>query len=143
MNKWPNAVIDMKLADPVMRTVFASMSPGGGLETCVPLRRLLLVQAPPHESNAGPPIGTSSFILIQEQLLNLSVICPPLGTQVSVGHSKIEESSCPLDDGGFTADKSFLEHAAVGLVHEAHDGRWEKFLRWRSSVSRWRGVSPQ
>ncbi len=63
------ASIDVQLDHPAMRQVFASISPGGGRDTFVPLRRLLLAQAPPREANASPPRVTGFTILTQEQLL--------------------------------------------------------------------------
>ncbi len=41
------ALMDLQLDHPVMGTVFASTSPGGGSDTFITLRRLLLAQAPP------------------------------------------------------------------------------------------------
>ena len=98
--------MDLKLDHPVMRAVFASISPGGGRDTFVPLRRLLLAQAPPRDANAGPPIITGLIILTQEQLLNMEVICAALETQLSVANMKIVERSSPAVDG-----------SAAGVAH--------------------------
>ncbi len=46
----------------------------------------------------------------------------------------IQQRWYPVGDGGavqrasitVTADKSFLEHASVGLVQQFHDGHWGK-----------------
>ncbi len=67
--------MDMKRDHSVRRTVFASISPGGGPDTFIHLRRLFLAQAALATLNAGPPTVTGFIILNPEQLLNMSAIC--------------------------------------------------------------------
>ncbi len=75
------------------------------IRTFVPLRRLLLAQAPPRDANAGPPMVTG-FILTQEQLMNMELICAALEAQLSVVNMKIVERSSPAGDG-----------SAAGVAH--------------------------
>jgi hypothetical protein len=118
------ATIDVKVNPPVMPTVFACISPGGGRDTFVSLQRLPLAQSPRRDDNAGPPIVTGFILLTPEQLLNMSAICAVLATQLGVVNMKLVERSAPVGDGSpvqrvsltFTADKSFLEYESMGFV---------------------------